>query len=74
MQCRREDDPAPSDLDRMAAYHFGQLGPGQVAGFGPAWLRSAASARIFFFSNPFYYLLQIPTSLKIYKKIICIQI
>jgi hypothetical protein len=59
MQCRGEDDVAPSDLDRTAAYHFGQPGPEQAAGFGPAWLRSVASARIFFsvihfivFANP----------------------
>jgi hypothetical protein len=42
---------APSDLNRTVPYRFGQLGPRQAAGFGPAWLRSAASARSVFISE-----------------------
>jgi hypothetical protein len=40
---------APSDLDRTVAYRFTATRPGQAAGFGPAWLRSAAPADFFFF-------------------------
>jgi hypothetical protein len=42
---------APSDLNWTVAYRFGQPGPGQAAGLGPAWLGSAASARSFFSSE-----------------------
>jgi hypothetical protein len=45
----RKKGRALSDLNRTAAYRFTVARPGQAAGFGPAWLRSAASARIFFF-------------------------
>jgi hypothetical protein len=39
---------APSDLNPMAAYHFGHARSGQADESGPAWLRSVALAHIFF--------------------------
>jgi hypothetical protein len=45
----REEDVAPSDLNRTAAYRFGQARPGQANESGLAWLGSAASARFLFF-------------------------
>jgi hypothetical protein len=50
MHAREEDDAAPSDLNRMATYRFGQARPGQADESGPAWLGSAASAHFYFFS------------------------
>jgi hypothetical protein len=50
MQAGGEDDAAPSDLNRTAAYRFGRARPGQADEYGPAWLGSAASACFFFFS------------------------
>jgi hypothetical protein len=38
---------APSDLNLMAAYHFGHARPRQADESGPAWLRSVASAHFF---------------------------
>jgi hypothetical protein len=52
MHAREEDEAAPSDLNRMATYRFGQVRPGQADESGPAWLGSAASARFFFSSYP----------------------
>jgi hypothetical protein len=49
MQAGEEDDAAPSDLNRMAAYRFGQARPGQADESGLAWLGSAASAHFLFF-------------------------
>jgi hypothetical protein len=52
MHAHEEDDAAPSDLNRAMTYRFGQARPGQANESGPAWLGSAASARLPFFSNP----------------------
>jgi hypothetical protein len=58
---------APSDLNRMAAYHFGSARPRQANESGPAWLGSAASARsVFFFSDFCFSFLQIPARFKIW--------
>jgi hypothetical protein len=34
--CARKKDAMPSDLDRMAAYRFARLDPGQAVRSGPA--------------------------------------
>jgi hypothetical protein len=48
----RKKARAPFDLNWTAAYRFGRARPGQADESGPAWLRSAASARsVFFFSD-----------------------
>jgi hypothetical protein len=49
MHAHEEDDAAPSDLNRMTTYRFGQARPGQADESWPAWLGSAASARFYFF-------------------------
>jgi hypothetical protein len=51
MQAGEEDNAALSDLNRTAAYRFGQARPGQADESGPAWLGSVASARFFFSAN-----------------------
>jgi hypothetical protein len=62
MQCRGDNDAALFDLDRMAAYHFGQAGPGQAAGLGrPAQIRRLDST--LFLVNLLTFLL-IPSSFK----------
>jgi hypothetical protein len=53
MHAREEDDVAPSDLYRTAAYRFGQ-----------AWLGSAASACFLFFLQIYLIILQMPTRFK----------
>jgi hypothetical protein len=53
MQAGGEDDVAPFNLNRTAAYRFGCTRPGQADESGPAWLRFAASARFFFSANLF---------------------
>jgi hypothetical protein len=76
MHCPAKKKPRVlSDLNRMVAYRFGQPGLGQATGFGPAWLRSAASARSNFFQKIQFDVFVNPCKFENSIKIIlCIQI
>jgi hypothetical protein len=63
MHAHEDDNGAPSNLHRTVTYRFGRARPGQADESGPAWLRSAASARFCFF-RICYFILKIPAGFK----------
>jgi hypothetical protein len=56
MQSREDDDAAPSDLNRMAAYQFSQLGPDKPPGLGRPGSDLPPRPEPLFLANPIYIL------------------